>query len=490
MITPRRWRGPLDEALRLVESDYAPDLEKADLLLSQSLSRGPRRRALYEARLAQTFVRAMLGRTDNARYGAAAAAVEELTAAFGNDRTTARLALWIHARLENHDRVCDIYDQHQSLLSNDATGRRIVACSCLHLAATHWRRHEIEGAIHYFDKLRELGELEDRIPPGVDNLQLVKAIQALVDKREDDARVAFTEAREGAIERSQPTIEADIGILACDWTHGNAADLGERLSVVADGLVDFEPGSAYGRLRGPVALLELLALLWRWAARRAGSGPPNESDWRELSYLADAARQADSELGDPYLVEGVIRFYFAADSAEREQAISVLERGTNVAKPITLPEVLDLIAHERAKGGHEDAVTRHRILIREFLTDPMQTEALRAEYRLMSTRFEPYRSGAAVDCELPPAQTSVDEDSSQRATALRRRIELIIQPFRRDADPESEPIRELNNLLKVLDEATESHSIAINELRSAERRIMTHISNLLLPEGNIAEVDP
>ena len=179
VVLPRQWREPFRQALELIGSEYRDDLERAERLLGQAMDAGPRGRALADARFAQSFVQARLGRYKPARYAAASAMLELITAGEGNDAETAYLQLWIQGRLENHDRVCDLYEEHAALLAAKPHSRYIAAISNLHLAARHWQRREIDGAMHYFDKVRALGELTEQIPPRVEDLQLTKGIQAV-----------------------------------------------------------------------------------------------------------------------------------------------------------------------------------------------------------------------------------------------------------------------------------------------------------------------
>ncbi len=487
VVLPRRWREPMTEALSLIDSDDRADLERADRLLGLALSNGPPRRALHEAKFTQAFVRAILGHYDGSRYGAAAAVVEELIAASGRDSATSYLELWIHARLDNHDRVCDLYDNHRNLLADNPNSRRIAAASSLRLASEHWRRREIDGALHYFDTVRELGELTDQIPAGVDNLQLIQGIQAVFDNRLDDARAAFAGARQRAVERHLPTVEADAGLLACDWHQGDPAELARRLAELAAQLDRVSPVTEQGRLRAPVALLRLIALLRTWVARPEAR-PPTETDHRELEDLVTTVHEADPDMGDAYLIAGLIRYYFAGDADGREQGLAELEHGGRVASGIMLPEVLDLIQRERALGGQGDAISRYLGLVNEILANPALAAQYQAEYRRISARFEPYADSSAVE-ELRPHQAAPIEEYQHRVEALRRRVHTIVYPRIRDLGQHSPAANELRTLVSSLDDTARSHSDATQTLRSAEFQLITQIGDMLLPEDDVADID-
>jgi len=485
VIVPKRWRWPLDQALELIDSDDRDQLERADRLLAEALNAGPRGKALADARFAQAFVRATLGRYEPGRYGAAVTAVEELTTAEGYDGATAYLALWLHARLENHEKVCELFDVHGDLLAPMASSRRIAAVSHFQLAIDHWRRREIDGALHYFDRLRELGQLTDQIPPGVENLQLVQGIQAVFDDRMEDARSCFAGARERASQRGDRTVEAELGILACEWRSGEPTELAERLERLAAILRRLPPEDAEGELlKAPVALLRLVALLREWTQRPALSGILSEADRDELARRADAVREADGELGDADLVTGLLGYYFALGQDEREEALAALERGRDAAKGIMLPEVLDLVERERALGGEGDAVTRYLQLLGEFLADPERSAQDRARYLRLRSRFARFSDTAGVeDRAEPPRQVTLD-DSRRRGEALRRRIELIVYPRLRDR-PEDDPARlGVQELVAKLVSANDTYAGGVAGLHGAERELVALAGEFLLPEEN------
>ncbi|GAA2381133.1 hypothetical protein [Streptomyces coeruleofuscus] len=483
LVLPSRWRLPYERSLVLLDSDDRDELERADQLLGQAVNAGPRGRALDRIRFAQAYARAMLGRHDPARYGAAATVLDELIATEGRTADTAYLELWVRAQLKNHDRVTDLYAEHAELLDARPQSRRIAAVSHLQLAVEHWRRRETEGALHHFDRVRELGELTDRIPPEVNDLQLVKGVQSVFDGRTDDARDAFTGARERAGQRGLPTVEAELGILVCDWADGDPAELGERLARLSGQVAELpadEPTTEL--LRTGVEVLRLVALVREWLGRPALSGAPSPSDFLELERRAAAVREADPDLGDAALVEGLVRYYFALSQPERRQALDVLDEGRNLSKGITLPEVLDLMERERALGDEGDAVSRYLVLVGEFLDDPDRSPEDRAHYRRLKDRFRQFGDPGDLDTRAVPRQRAPQDDVRRRNEALRRRVELIVYPRLRDLAEDAPAKVALRALLEELEAASRVYGDGASVLHEAEHKLITTTGEILLPE--------
>src|SRR5260370_29295088 len=76
--------------------------------------------------------------------------------------------------------------------------RLIVSLSLLERARAHWRRREIDAARDYFEKIRRLEGLADRIPSYIDDYQLTLGTIALFDGKLDEARDHFRGSVSGA----------------------------------------------------------------------------------------------------------------------------------------------------------------------------------------------------------------------------------------------------------------------------------------------------
>lgn len=480
IVIPRKWKRPLAEVAELIHSEQRDDLERADRLLTEAMGAGPRGSVLDEARFAQAFVRAMLGAYNPDEYTTASAAVKDLVLSEGYGPSTAYLDLWLRTRTANDQQACELYEEQSQMLAARPESRRVAAVSYLRLAHQHWGRREMDGAIHYFDRVRDLGELADQIPAGIDDLQLVKGVQAAFDGRTDAAREAFVAARERAERLGADTKASELGMLLCDWKTGDIADPFESLERLHYRLGD--AGEDQSPLLAPVALLRLVALLRTWRSRRAFSGGLSRNDLNILDRCARAAREADPDGCDADLIEGLIRYYFAASEEERESGLRLLEQGREPSKGIALPEVLDLIRRERELGGSGDAIDRYLQLLSDLQRDPARTEADRTEYRRLKQRFAEF--GNVLDEEDVPAATDParSDEYERRVEMLRRRLRLVVYPQVRDL-PEDDPVtRELRSLEEGLASAADRYSRGVQRLQSTELELVKLTGAVLLPE--------
>ncbi|MEV1115518.1 hypothetical protein AB0I91_10655 [Actinosynnema sp. NPDC049800] len=482
VVVPSRWRGPLHEALGILARHQHPraQLAKADRLLDEAMNAGPRGRDLADARFAHAYVRAMLGTYEADRYWAAAGSVDSLATASGHDPAATHLAVWLQHKLERHERAVELYHEHEAALADRPGARLAAASSHLHLAGAHWRRRETDQALRHFDRVRDLGVLTEEIPKAAENLHVLKGTQLFFDRRRAEAREAFEAARERATERGLSTVEAELGLLACDW-EGDPDDLDERLGRLAP---DTDAGEEYrAHLGAAMALLSVLVLLRRWADRPELSGAPGPEDRGELAKRVEAMLGADPELGDAFLVEGLLSYYFATGEDERETALATLERGIglNSAKAIAVPEVLYLVEKERALGGEGDALSRFLRLVHEFLADPGVPPGHREELRSLRDRFARYADDLGEDLPLPARPTS-PEELRQRIEVVRRRIELITYPRLRHL-PDDAPARvRLRERLAELDAVAELFTAQAQALLQREHKLVITTAEFLLPQ--------
>jgi hypothetical protein len=480
LILPGRRRRPVVEALGLLQSEDADALVRAEALLVDGVTAGLRKRDLADARFALAYVRARLE-----KYQEAATSVAELRASGTDDADTVYLQLWLESKLDNHDKVREIYEQHAGTLGDLLQTRLIASISYLHDARKHWGRKEIDGALYCFDRIRELGQLQDRIPGHVDDLQIVNGIQAVFDNRMDDARQAFAGARARAAERGESTAEADLALAACDWRSETMPDVDEDLEQVLAALDDQGRGAPpddEGRLlRANAALLHAISLLYVWLTRLPAQGglPPESRE--QLRVRLSRVWEHDPELGDAVLIGALMDYYFAETDEARRAAIDALEEGTRMSKGILLPELLDLIARERdLQELEKDALGRYLALLKGYLADDGVPVKLRDELRRRLEELSPHREIGEVDlAAYEHAAAPTIEDVRYRGDLLHRRVGAIVQPRLRQGGDDAAQLRDL---LEQLQGVTKELVSGVAELEQAEQAVMLRTGEFLLRE--------
>lgn len=480
VILPRKRRRPLLAAIKLVTSgDDA--LEEAERLLVDALTRGLRKRDLADARFVMSYVRARLG-----KHQEAATTIAELRASGADDAQTRYLQLWIESKNDRHNQVCAIYEEDDGL-ADIGQARLIASIAYLRRAHTHWRLREIEEALSCIDAVRALGELANRVPAHRDDLQIVFGIQAALDGRVEDAGRAFADARKRMTAAGRPATQAELALIVCDWRTTALPDVDDELGRIVDELVAAPPENteaktraARDRLCAHAALLHAISFLYVLTGLPAKGGLPHDRH-EELRERIRRVLKHDDELGDAILVGSLIDYYFATTDGARREAVAELERGTQTSRAIQLPEVLDLIARERELERVErDALNRFLALVTAYLEDDGVPEGLRATLRERLQQLSAYREIGAINiaAESRAAAPSI-EDVRYRGALLRRRIGAIVHPKMRRGDEGTE---ELGGRLDKLDTITKTLAEDVELLEKAEHDVMVRTSEFLLPE--------
>jgi hypothetical protein len=328
--------------------------------------------------------------------------------------------------------------------------------------------------------------------------------KAVFDERLDDARRSFAGARTRARDADASTVEAELGLVVCDWKAGAITEVDGDLAAIvqtlderagaSDRVASEEDEAASAEreeealLRSNAGLLFALSLLYGWLVRLPADGglPPEELE--ELRRRIERVREADPELGDALLVAGLVEYYFASGETDRSRAVGLLEEGTDKARGIKLPEVLDLIERERRlEEEARDALGRYLTLVRGYLTDTDVPHDVRAELKRRLEEYARYRVLGEIDltAEEHAAAPSVD-DIRHRGTLLRQRIHRLVAPRLRDSAPD-DGTTDLQRLLASLDDATKVVAGGVEELQRAERDLMLRTGEFLLPEDSIHE---
>ena len=111
----------------------------------------------------------------------------------------------MQSRVKNHERVERIYSEYEDVLHDYQQSALIVSISYLALASIRLARREINGALHYFEQVRQLEVLADEIPSHLDDHEVVTGIVSLFEKNGDEAKKHFKAAIDTATARKKPS---------------------------------------------------------------------------------------------------------------------------------------------------------------------------------------------------------------------------------------------------------------------------------------------
>ncbi len=537
VIMPVRKRQPLLEALALIEEDDRSRFSAAENLLNSALTAGLRRRDIAEVRFALAYVRARLG-----RYSEASAVLADLMTTGPVSREAVYLNLWLNARRKEYEEVERIYDEHGKLLDGLLDTNLMVGIAFLRQAQVRWSRRQVDGALHYFERLRELDVLHEQIPSHIDVHQIMYGIVALFEKNLDNAVKHFTGAVAAAKKEGRSTAPAKLGLLLCDWRKEDRPDIDARLDEVIVMLrnremvaincphcerkheVDREhiggeiscreckkEFSVEAKECRPLAestdmnkaaeeekadddekklsddeLLLRNALLWHavsllftWLHLPAKSGLPRE-EMGKLNDRVDKVTEIDPEMGDPYLLKGLIYYFFATNDEQREEALESLKTATS--NDVHYPEVLNLIEREdRIAQFRRDALKRFLALLKKYLSDEGVPIHLRQKLRERLERFARFKDLGEIDIEEGEHDAAPSlKDIQYRGEFLRKRIDQIVKPRLGSASPEDgEKIEELMKSLEI-----ETKSLAENSerLENVENEVMATSGEFLFKE--------
>ena len=466
VLQPRKRRRVLLEALAIIERDERASFDHAEELLNEALVSGLKSDDVDVARFALAWVRARSG-----DLAEASGAVAELVKSGDTSPETAYLDMWLASQREEHERVEKVYEIHGQRLGDFLDTKLIASIAFLALARVRWSNRQIEGARHYFEAVRKLGVLAERVPSGVDDHQVMLGVLALFEKNVEQARRHFTGSVESARAGGQSPLLGELGLLLCEWRDDGQADVEERLGEIVESLaaqagdgVETADDDEEGRLTDERLLLRgarlwhAVALLASWQRRKKGSGLPKVSQGQLKSRLL-GVKEVDPDMGDPYLVGGLIGYYFAPDDDKRRPFIDELEAA--IERDVSLPEVVDLVQRERKLDKlAEDAVKTFLDLARRYVGDTDIPESLRAKLRERLGRHSQFGDLSDLDIERSQTDTvSVVQSVHGRAELMESRVRSIVRTRLR-GHPEAE---RLEKLLSALHE----HTVALKDVAGA-----------------------
>lgn len=539
VFEPMRRRKPLRQALQIIQKNQRPQFPHAEELLDQSLLAGLRKKDIAQARFALALLRAIVGKPEEA-----ATVLSDLEKSEAEiDRPAAYLMLWVHARLKKHERVERIYSEYGGVLKGFRQSSLIASISYLALASLRMTRREINGALHYYDQVRKLEVLADEIPGHLDDHEVVTGIVSLFEKNKDEAEKHFQAAVKTAAQREKPTCMGRLGLLLCKWQEQNSSEVDEELGRIlmdmqpapAATVKSLIPalcphcGKAYRvnatyegkkiqckgcRRRFPVEeheeaepeqngeqqeenlvedrllseddLLLRNARLWHcftrlftWLDFEENSGLPEPERELLLKRLHDVS-ELDPDMGDPYLIEGLIRYYFAESEEDRKLGHQLI--GKAVDREVHVPEVLQLLDRvNKLANLSEQSLTYFHQLSTQYAGNAEVDPELRQRFVRNMNRFSRFRSLGEV--EPLPAEESVApslENLQGRGQILQTRVSNIVRY--RLTDEDSSLKEEIGERLGELHERSQALVEDTRAFQQAELGLMESTGEFLFSD--------
>lgn len=486
VVAPRRRRRPLVEATELLARHEPDDLRGAERLLVRALTAGLRPTDVADARFHLAYTRAALE-----RYGEAEATLADLDQSGDLTQEAAYLQLWLFARQRKHQDVERMYERHAALLQDVLQAKRLFSITFLHLARKSLALRETAMALDYFDRVRSLRVLADQIPADLEDHHLAFGVGAAFEQKWDEARKHFEAAADTArvrADRANPP-HAELALLICDWREDAKADVDTALTGLLP-LIEARRTSAKAAktetddtalLISACRLWHLFTLLRAWSQR-----PPrqtlDDADRKELAARLAATKKAGSDLCEPWLIEGLIEYYFAgAAPAARARAVKSLEEA--VKREMSVPEVLMLLELEvEQQRLMREGLPTYLKLMRSYLHNVEVSESVRRDVRAQLQRFERFAEIEDSEAEeAHPYSAPSIADLQTRVDITFRRISELVRT-RLSADRDVATRDELDTLARQITESNAAVREQVTRLEETEGRLTVYAGELLLAE--------
>ena len=457
------------------------------------MSAGLRRTDIAEVRFHLAFVRTQLG-----RYKEALGVLSDLKGEPKRRKEIVYLELYLHSRLEEYVEMEQIFEQRGSVLDGYLDTALMMGIALLHLGRQNWKRRDIEQAVRYFERVRSLGVLLDEVPANVGDHQILLGVLVLFDKDVVGARAHFDGAKTSAEANTVTSLQAELGLLLCDWISEEMPDIdGGLLQAVgmmeqqfgfprdsqhegeAADTAEHLAGENLERLYVALLLWHAVSLIYTWFRLPAKTRLP-ETELRQLDERVEKVKQADPELGDPYLIQGLIRYYFATDNDSKWRAVECLD--TAVQKGAQVPEVISLVASEKRLDELErDRLGRFLALVKSWLSNRTVPDSIRRHLQEELARFD--RFHVLQDVEIAGADEDIEpsvKDIRNRSEIVRKRVQTIIGQLLKTA--ETTEATAINEHLTQISSETTKIEEAVKQLDNLEGELMLQAGQFLLKE--------
>jgi hypothetical protein len=372
-----------------------------------------------------------------------------------------------------------------------------------------WSHREIDNAVNCYEQLRRLNVLTEEIPKHIDDHRILLGIAALFDREMESAIKHFKGAMEAAQKEGKPTSAAQLGLLLCEWRvteHGNVDR--ELASVISSLQKEYDsdarneakksPGDARQKadkaetrpeeqslLLRNCMLWYAVSLLYDWLRRPEESGLSQE-DREALDGRLAEVKNLDPDMGDPYLIGGLIAYFFTQDDPElRKQALSELDKA--VKSEVNIPEVLVLLRRERKlEELYREGLVRYLAMVKEYFRSPEVPEKLREELKAHLEQFSRFRELNEVDIVKGDDDTMPTLAGMEyRVQILRNRLDKIVRPQLNRGSPDV--ASHVNELMGNLSGETAALLNDAQRIEKTEQELLLTAGEFLLNEEEVVQ---
>jgi hypothetical protein len=490
VMVPGRRRRPLVKVLQELERGEDPTtLADTEQVLVNVAASGLKRDDLRVARFALAYVRARLG-----RYSEASSTLDDLVHSGDQSLETTYLRLWVDHHMDDPERVERTYLSAGEFLLEILDARLVVGIALLKRARSLWRERLFDAAVEYFNRLRELDVLTEAIPKRMDDHRIALGFASLYDNDLSGAREQFNNVVRTVHETGASDVPARLGLLLATWRESECPDVDGELGALVKTMQESETvGASERESGGPISgagggvpgedelllrnllLLHAISLLHTWRRLTERSGMP-AGGFEALNERLKRVEQTDPAMVDPRLLRGLIGYYFAIGSAERDQALADLESALEGG--VHLPEVIDLVERERRLDvARERAMERFLAIVRDYLADrgiPVEVRRVLQERLKRLSRFESLTELELDATDIDAAPSIVDLQA--RSALLSRHVRMFVSADMERGDTE------VARLIEALGAETERVRRSADALDQAEQDVMVFVGEYLLAE--------
>lgn len=479
VLLPGKKRKPLLKAMAIIANDQIEAFEEAESLLDSAITSGLKKDEILDAYFARAYVKIRLGKFDKA--------VADIAKADMSRIETIYCDLWVKVKLEKYREAYDLYLEHGEQLREIQGGANLLSIACLSIGKEHWKNHEIDDAIPYFQKVRELKIHSDLIPQSIGNHQITLGIKALFDGHLHEAESYFQSAAAATGEEDDHAIEAEVGLLLCEWRREDYPDIDDRLLALevatGTGSEEEEPLGEQALLARNIRLWQAVSLIFTWL-RKPGKSGLRPTDLETLKQRLDLVIALDPGIGDPWFIQGLIGYYFGSED-QRDESVDIMKRSG-----VRVPEVEIIIQNEeKIREQRKKSLETFLGLAQKYLTDRSVPVEMRRELQERLERFSRFRTmSGEIEIEEgdDEAQASV-QDIKSRSDLLCRKINSIIRHRVKKNNPEV--MHSIENLMERMDQSAGLISEQTRELEKSSQELMINTSEFLFQEEDGAEPD-